>query len=385
MFQIAHLFVDISILSDLPPRSLVQVSARRAAFGANQPEEQLIRLLALPPTHRGRVNGFSRRLGCRRQRQVQLTTVGPIIERVNALVSWVFSGAPGVRRVGAQPGRDAPSGVHQCQSERTRAQRQLQRCSIGSLRNEVIALRTLARYAHACKGFLQFCSHHCRTRFSDPIDFDLSSSTRSNTCGTKVSPHLSPTTPIGCLALFRTAQRALVWVSARPQSMVQARAAQPCPSASYQLPLRFGWESHHHAPHSLCCAPIGCLSRFSANAEVFDGPGKPFRARSTWRASVVVSSYHQIRSAPSGRPGSGSDQRCPCQRAHPRDGAQASTRRTQIFQTTVYRHSSSCPQLETILTATWKGHSALSGIRLVGQNCHRRKMVFHQNRRDSHR
>ena len=53
-FLIAHLFVDISILSELPPRNLVQVSARRAAVAANQPEEQLIRLLALQQTHRGR-------------------------------------------------------------------------------------------------------------------------------------------------------------------------------------------------------------------------------------------------------------------------------------------------------------------------------------------
>ena len=53
-FLIAHLFVDISILSELPPRKLVQISARRAALAAKQPEEQLVRLLALQQTHRGR-------------------------------------------------------------------------------------------------------------------------------------------------------------------------------------------------------------------------------------------------------------------------------------------------------------------------------------------
>ena len=85
-----------------------------------------------------------------------------------------------------------------------------------------------------------------------------------STCGTKVSPSLSPKT--GCLALFCTTRRAPAWISARPQSMVQARAVQPCPSASNQIPPHFGWESPHHGPHSLCCAPLGCLSRFSANA-----------------------------------------------------------------------------------------------------------------------
>ena len=35
---------------------------------------------------------------------------------------------------------------------------------------------------------------------------------------------------------------------------------------------------------------------------------------------------------------------------------------SQIFQTTVYQYSSSCPELEAILTATWRGHSALDGM-----------------------
>ena len=363
MFQIAHLFVDISILSDLPPRSLVQVSARRAAFGANQPEEQLIRLLALQQTHRGRENRFSRRLGCRRQRQVQLTTIGPNHrESQRAHVSWVFSGAPGVRRVGSSTWQTRPVSETKSSLYAPSPDTLTPAKDFSSSAHIMVARASVTPLISICPRRLgRTLVARRRVRISRQRH------------------------PIGCLALFRTAQRALVWVSARPQSMVQARAAQPCPSASYQLPLRFVWESHHHAPHSLCCAPIGCLSRFSANAAVFDGPGKPFRARSTWRPSVVVSSYHQIRSAPSGRPGSGSHQRCHCQRAHPRDGAQASTRRTQIFQTTVYRHSSSCPQLETILIATWKGHSALSGIRLVGQNCYRRKMVFHQSRLDLHR
>ena len=51
---IEHLFVEIEILLDVPPRKLVQVAARRAAVAANQPEEQLTRLLALQQTHRGR-------------------------------------------------------------------------------------------------------------------------------------------------------------------------------------------------------------------------------------------------------------------------------------------------------------------------------------------
>ena len=154
-----------------------QVSARRAAFSANQPEEQLIRLLALQQTHRGReirrpfhldapdgwpgqsfeprwwnwrrvfatpwrfaeerVNVLELRaflggsgvassefanigsrllmlmdsavvLGCRRQMQVQLTTIGPNYRgSQRADDSWVFSGTPGFRRVGAQPGRRA--------------------------------------------------------------------------------------------------------------------------------------------------------------------------------------------------------------------------------------------------------------------------------------
>ena len=69
--------------------------------------------------------------------------------------------------------------------------------------------------------------------------------------------------------------------------MVQARAAQPCPSASHQISPRFGWERSRHGPHSLCCFPIGCLSRFSANAGAFDGPGK-LRARSTWRPNCCL-------------------------------------------------------------------------------------------------
>ena len=51
-FSVAHCLVDIEILSDLLPRKLVQ--ARRAAVAANQSEEQVIRLLALEQTHRGR-------------------------------------------------------------------------------------------------------------------------------------------------------------------------------------------------------------------------------------------------------------------------------------------------------------------------------------------
>ena len=53
-FLIAHSFVEIEILSDVPPRKLVQVTKRRAAVETNQPEEQLLRLLALQQTHRGR-------------------------------------------------------------------------------------------------------------------------------------------------------------------------------------------------------------------------------------------------------------------------------------------------------------------------------------------
>ena len=53
-FLIAHSFVEIEILSDVPPRKLVQVTKRRAAVATNQPEEQLLRLLALQQTHRGR-------------------------------------------------------------------------------------------------------------------------------------------------------------------------------------------------------------------------------------------------------------------------------------------------------------------------------------------
>ena len=74
---------------------------------------------------------------------------------------------------------------------------------------------------------------------------------------------------------------------------------------------------------------------------------------------------------------------------HPRGGVQTWTRPKALaakrsfpprtFQTVVYRHSSSCPQLEAILAATWRCHCALPGIRLVGLNCYQRAMVFHQD------
>ena len=83
-------------------------------------------------------------------------------------------------------------------------------------------------------------------------------------------------------------------------------------------------------PHSLCCAPIGCLSRFSENAGAFDGPGMPLRARSTRRPNAVVSSHHQTRSAPPGRPGSGGHQRRDCHCVHPHSGAQVPTKRTPL-------------------------------------------------------
>ena len=52
--------------------------------------------------------------------------------------------------------------------KKTCAQRQLQRRSIGNLRNNVIAPRILARNAHAHKSFLPFCFQHGHTRFDDP-------------------------------------------------------------------------------------------------------------------------------------------------------------------------------------------------------------------------
>ena len=92
-------------------------------------------------------------------------------------------------------------------------------------------------------------------------------------------------------------------------SLVQARAAQPCPAASHQIPPSIGSKSLHHGPHASCCALIGCLPRFSANAGAFNGPGKPFRARSTRRPSAYVA------------PTTG-HQRCYCHCVHPRSGAQ---------------------------------------------------------------
>ena len=134
---------------------------------------------------------------------------------------------------------------------------------------------------------------------------------------------------------------------------------------------------------------VAC-TRFSANAGAFNGPGKSFRARRTRRPSVccLFPPPNQV-SASRMRWSSAmllslrtSAQWCPSFDQTERLWPQSAASFSDFFQTIVYRHLSSCPQLEATLTATWKGHSALSGIRLIGQNCHQRKMVFCQNLQD---
>ena len=145
------------------------------------------------------------------------------------------------------------------------------------------------------------------------------------------------------------------------------------PNCAPPLP-RFGWESPHHEPHSLCCAPIVCFSRFSANAG--------FRSEHL----AVVSSYHQIRSAPHRNAPEAvviSDVAVityiravvpklqPCEPLWPQSGASFS----DFFKRLCTDTRLLAPQLESILTATWRGHSALSGIQIIGQNCCQRKEV----------
>ena len=79
------------------------------------------------------------------------------------------------------------------------------------------------------------------------------SSNGSSTCGTKVSPNLSPTTPGRLSCITSCSSEGTCMVSACLQSLVQTRAAQPCPAASHQIPPSFGWES----PHQMRSAPPG--------------------------------------------------------------------------------------------------------------------------------
>ena len=195
-FLVAHLFVDMSILSELPPRITNAPKARDppalppgcprclAALRHTVARLQKSILMSWSCEHFWRewhgVFGIRRILGLAdssswiRLSSWPPTTIAPNHRESQRADVWLgrFRHSWGSSRRNSTGGRAQLVALMPVR-KRTRAQRQLQRRSIGNLRNNVIASRTLARYAHACKCALQFCRHG-RTRFSDPIDLDLS-------------------------------------------------------------------------------------------------------------------------------------------------------------------------------------------------------------------
>ena len=82
-----------------------------------------------------------------------------------------------------------------------------------------------------------------------------------------------------------------------------------------------------------------------------------------------------------------SHQRCHCQRAHPRDGGQTSRQNmfgTRCGQQVEYWLSTSCPPLTPTLSSSRRRHCALPRLRLDGQSCHQKKMVFAKHRQEVH-
>ena len=156
------------------------------------------------------------------------------------------------------------------------------------------------------------------------------SSDGSSICGTKVSPNLSPMTPDRLVLHYFVQLKGHLHGS---QRVLRAWSKHELPNRAPPLPTKFLIALAGKAlamGHTRCAVFLLVafhaflrtqeLLMVQASHFVLGAPGAP----------TVVSSYHQIRSTPPGRPGSSGQWRWYFHCVHPRSGAQASTKGTAL-------------------------------------------------------